>query len=189
MNDEPMPLLNGHPLRLVVPGWPGSCSQKWLTKIVLRDRMHDGAKMMGDAYRVPAYPVAPGAEVPEEDMEVIHSMPVKSLITAPQTGARISPGKQVEVRGHAWAGDNEVAAVDVSVDFGATWQAAALDAPVNKYAWQQWRTDLTLPEAGYYEVWARARDDEGRMQPPLTPGWNPKGYLNNMQHRIAIFAV
>ena len=189
MNGNPLPQMNGFPLRLVVPGWPGSCSQKWLTKIRVRDQVHDGAKMTGASYRVPAYPVAPGTSVPDEDMVIIESMPVKSLVTFPQTGAKVKAGEVFEVRGHAWAGDNTVAGMDVSVDFGATWSAAALSPPLNRYAWQRWRANITLPEAGYFEVWARARDDEGRMQPPVTPGWNPKGYLNNMQHRIAVFAV
>ena len=189
VNDDAIPAMNGHPLRLVVPGWPASCSQKWLTKITLRDRVHDGAKMTGDAYRVPRRPVAPGTAVPDEDMVIIESMPVKSLITYPQTGARFATGETVDVRGHAWAGDLDVSALDISVDFGATWTPAALDAPANKYAWQHWRASLRFNEPGYYEVWARARDTEGRMQPPLPPGWNPKGYLNNMMHRIAVFAV
>lgn len=189
MNGGDIPILNGYPLRLVAPGWPGSCSQKWLTRIQVRDREHDGEKMTGQSYRVPRYPVAPGTEVPDEDMEIIQSMPVKSLITAPQTGVRVNAGERFEARGHAWAGDNDVAAMDVSIDFGATWTRAELSAPVNRYAWQHWRASLALPETGYYEVWARATDDAGRMQPATQPGWNPRGYLNNLQHRIAVFAL
>lgn len=189
MNGEDIPAMNGAPLRLVIPGWPGSCSQKWLTKITLRDQVHDGTKMTGKAYRVPAYPVAPGTSVENEDMRIIESMPVKSLITFPQTGTKIKPGQNFEVRGHAWAGDLDISAVDVSLDFGATWQKAKLTRPKNKYAWQHWSAKLTLPQSGYYEVWARATDSAGIMQPAVTPGWNPKGYLNNMQHRIAIFGV
>ena len=190
MNGEKLPLLNGYPLRLVVPGWPGSCSQKWLTRIWVRDRVHDGAKMGGKSYRIPAYPVAPGTKVPDEDMKIIESMPVKSLITAPQTGTRVRAGDTVEIRGHAWAGDLDVEAVDISLDFGASWQKANLKKPVNKYAWQRWTTNIEAPALqGYYEVWARATDSNGIMQPATTPGWNPKGYLNNMQHRIALFVV
>jgi DMSO/TMAO reductase YedYZ molybdopterin-dependent catalytic subunit len=175
---------NGAPLRALCPGWPGSCSQKWLTRIWVRDRVHDGAKMTGDSYRVPAYPVPPGAEVPEEDFVIIQSMPVKSLITAPETMTDVS-GAEVEVRGHAWAGDREVAKLEVTRDFGATWQEAELDPPVNPYAWQNWRTTVSFPEPGYYEVWARATDSEGVMQ-PFAIAWNPKGYLNNSMHRIAL---
>ena len=189
LNGSDMPVHNGHPLRIVAPGWPGSCSQKWLTRIEIRDRVHDGAKMTGQSYRVPAYPVAPGIEVADDDMEIIQSLPVKSLITAPQTGVRFAAGELFNVRGHAWAGDADVDAVDISIDFGASWIPAALSAPANKYAWQQWSAEVRLPEAGYYEVWARAKDANGKMQPPVPPGWNPRGYLNNMQHRIAVFAL
>jgi DMSO/TMAO reductase YedYZ molybdopterin-dependent catalytic subunit len=190
INGEDMPVLNGHPLRLVVPGWPGSCSQKWLNRIWVRDREHDGPKMGGQSYRVPAYPVAPGTKVPDSDMKIITSMPVKSLITSPQTGNRTSPGEMIEVRGHAWAGDLGVNTVDISLDFGATWQRTELKDPINRYAWQHWSIEIDAPEqSGYYEIWARATDSEGKMQPATTPGWNPKGYLNNMQHRIALFVV
>ena len=79
--------------------------------------------------------------------------------------------------------------MDVSIDFGATWARAELARPANRYAWQHWRAGITLPEHGYYEVWARATDDEGRLQPATQPGWNPRGYLNNLMHRIAVFAV
>lgn len=189
MNGGDIPALNGHPLRLIASGWPGSCSQKWLTRINLRNQVHDGAKMTGQSYRVPAYAVAPGTTVPDEDMQIIEAMPVKSLITAPKTGARVKAGDALEVRGHAWAGERDVSALDISVDFGASWKPAQLDPPANKYAWRQWRADIRFAEAGYYEVWARARDASGVMQPPIPPGWNPRGYLNNMQHRIAVFAL
>jgi len=189
MNGGDIPLLNGYPLRLIAPGWPGSCSQKWLTRIAVLDHEHDGEKMTGQSYRIPKTPVAPGTEVADADMKIIESMPVKSIITAPQTGHRVQAGDVFEVHGHAWAGDNDVAAMDVSIDFGATWARAELTRPVNRYAWQHWRADLTLPQHGYYEVWARATDNDGRMQPATQPGWNPRGYLNNLMHRIAVFAL
>jgi len=178
--------MNGYPLRLVIPGWPGSCSQKWLQRIQIRDQVHDGTKMTGRSYRVPSYPVAPGEEVPTEAFEIIESMPVKSLITFPQSNVEVAAAEPVtEVRGHAWAGDNWVAAVDLSIDFGATWQRAELSEPVNDYAWQHFRAQVRFPMAGYYEVWARATDDQGRMQ-PFAIAWNPKGYLNNAMHRIPV---
>jgi hypothetical protein len=115
-------------------------------------------------------------------------MPVKSIITAPATGTDVPAGQPLEVRGHAWAGNGDVEAMHVSLDFGQTWAEAALESPPNKYAWQRWRADVTPPEQGYYEVWARATDMNGVSQPPVTPGWNPRGYGNNMIHRIALFA-
>ncbi|HPG23343.1 MAG TPA: sulfite oxidase [Amaricoccus sp.] len=183
MNGADLHPMNGAPLRLVVPGWPGSCSQKWLTRIELRDRVHDGEKMGGDSYRVPAHPVAPGTEVPEEEFEIIERMPVKSVITFPANGA--APVTETEVRGHAWSGDRTIEAVDISTDFGATWMAAEVDPPLNDGAWQNWRASVVFPMPGYYEVWARARDSEGVMQ-PFAIDWNPKGYLNNSMHRVGL---
>lgn len=188
MNGEPLPLANGYPLRLIIPGWPGSVSQKWLTRISIRDKVHDGSKMTGSSYRVPQYPVAPGTEVPNDQMVIIESLPVKSIVTSPETGAKVKANEAFEVRGHAWAGDLDVSEVHVSVDFGATWQKAELSAAPNKFSWQRWKAQISLPQQGYYEIWARATDANGKMQPQGTPGWNPRGYVNNMQHRIAVFA-
>ncbi|MEK9654005.1 MAG: sulfite oxidase, partial [Betaproteobacteria bacterium] len=184
-NGAPIHPENGAPLRLVVPGWPGSCSQKWLNRIWVRDQVHDGAKMTGTSYRVPRYPVAPGEEVAKEDFAIIESMPVKSLITSPQTGVKVDDRKLL-VRGHAWAGDRSVSRVDITIDFGRTWVSAELNAPVNPFAWQTFSTQVSFPERGYYEVWARATDDTG-VQQPFSIAWNPKGYLNNMMHRIAVY--
>ena len=184
MNGEPLPPLHGFPLRVVSPGWPGSTSQKWLKKIVVRDRVHDGKKM--DRYRIPKYPVKPGARVALEDMVIIESMPVKSLITNPKTGTRIQQGNKLKIRGHAWAGDRFVKMVHISIDFGQTWQQTKLNGPVNPYAWQSWITTIKFPTQGYYEVWVRATDSDGVMQPMVVPGWNPSGYVNNAMHRIAI---
>ena len=189
MNGEPLSALHGFPLRVIVPGYPASASQKYLTRIWIRDREHDGAKMTGDSYRVPAYPVAPGTEVPESDMVVLTDMPVKSLVTFPQTGTDVKAGAETEVRGQAWCGKGDVAAMHVSIDFGQTWQEAVLEPAPNRFAWQRWRVKVTLPQHGYYEVWTRATDQDGISQPPLSPAWNPRGYANNIQHRIALVAV
>lgn len=188
LNGEDIPLMHGYPLRLIAGGWPASASGKWLHKIVIRNKVHDGPKMTGDAYRVPCETVPPGSKVAEEDMCIIESMPVKSLITYPKTGAMVKPGQTFEVRGHAWAGDLEVKEMEVSIDFGATWQKCALEPPKNRLAWQHWKAGISLTDSGYYEIWARAMDETGKMQPMVVPGWNPKGYLNNACHRIAVKA-
>lgn len=189
MNGEDIPPLHGAPLRLVCGGWPGSVSGKWLTELLIRDRVHDGAKMGGDSYRVPCKPVAPGSTVADADMCIIESMPVKSLVTFPRSGVTVSAGRPFAVRGKAWAGDRSVSSVATSIDFGQTWQPARLAAPANRLAWQLWEASITLPLDGYYEIWARATDAAGVSQPMLVPGWNPKGYLNNATHRIAVQAV
>ncbi|MDJ0950294.1 MAG: sulfite oxidase [Alphaproteobacteria bacterium] len=178
---------NGAPLRLIVPGWPGAYSQKWLTAVSLVERRPGGRFMDGPNYRMPRYDVAPGSFVPDEDMEVIESMPVKSLITAPASGHRTAE-RTVDVRGHAWAGDDTVAAVSLSFDYGQRWHRAELAPPPNAYAWQRWQAEITLPGRGHYEIWARATDDQGRSQ-PLAPKWNPGGYLVNAVHRIGVTVV
>ncbi len=186
MNGEPIPYWHGFPVRIVAPGWPGSVSGKWLARIWARDQVHDGKKMTGKAYRTPGYPVEPGEKIPDEDWRIIESMPVKSLITYPMTGTALGVDtRTMEVRGHAWAGDNEVSRLDITYDFGTTWQRAELDPPSNRYAWQNWRARVRFPGKGYYEVWARATDDAGRMQ-PFGVTWNAKGYLNNSMHRISV---
>jgi DMSO/TMAO reductase YedYZ molybdopterin-dependent catalytic subunit len=189
MNGEDIPALNGYPLRLVCAGWPGSVSGKWLRRLLVRNIVHDGEKMTGDSYRVPCKPVAPGSEVPEDQFCIIESLPVKSLITFPRSGIEHPHANELTVRGHAWAGDRSVKTVHVSIDFGATWQKAKLRAPANRLAWQHWDTEVEFPQTGYYEVWARATDSTGRSQPMVLPGWNPKGYLNNACHRIAVQVV
>lgn len=186
MNGKDIPLAHGYPLRLVAGGWPASVSGKWVNRISVRDIVHDGPKMTGTAYRVPCKSVAPGEKVKDEDMCIIESMPVKSLITYPKTGAMIKKEKTLSIRGHAWAGDFEVSKMEYSIDFGATWERCTLDKPSNRLAWQHFSADIKFPKTGYYEVWARATDSNGVSQPMVVPGWNPKGYLNNACHRIAV---
>ena len=186
MNGEPLPLLHGYPLRMVCAGWPASVSGKWINKILIRDRVHDGPKMTGQSYRVPCKPVAPGTAVADGDMCIIESMPVKSLITYPKSGVSHARGESMAIRGHAWAGDLRVRRMYVSKNFGATWQRASLERPVNRLAWQRWSVVVDFPAAGYYEIWARAEDEHEISQPVVLPGWNPRGYLNNACHRIAV---
>lgn len=186
MNGEDIPLAHGYPLRLVAGGWPASASGKWLHKLVVRNQVHDGAKMGGSSYRVPCETVAPGAKVADENMCIIEAMPVKSLITYPKTGAVLKNGKSLAINGQAWAGELEVKEVAYSINFGATWIPCTLSKPANRLAWQQWSAEIDFPKNGYYEVWARAVDANGLAQPVILPGWNPKGYLNNACHRIAV---
>ena len=186
MNDEPIPKAHGFPLRLVAGGFPASASGKWINRLSVRNIIHDGTKMGGQSYRVPCESVPPGTKVSDEDMCIIESMPIKSLITYPKTGAMIDEGDSISLKGHAWAGELSVSKVDYSIDFGSTWTSCKLDAPVNRLAWQNFRAEIKFPQSGYYEIWARATDNNGTGQPMVLPGWNPKGYLNNACHRIAV---
>tara|TARA_R110002049_G_scaffold87533_1_gene221867 strand:+ start:14631 stop:15851 length:1221 start_codon:yes stop_codon:yes gene_type:complete len=189
MNGKDIPLAHGFPLRLVAGGYPASASGKWLNRISIRNKIHDGAKMESPSYRMPCNPVAPGEIVADEDMCIIESMPVKSLITYPKTGAMVQEGKSLNIRGHGWAGELEVAKMSYSIDFGATWHACHIEPPKNRLAWQHFNADIKFPKKGYYEIWAKATDSKGISQPMLLPGWNPKGYLNNACHRIAVKIV
>ncbi|GAA3655813.1 sulfite oxidase [Flavivirga jejuensis] len=186
MNGEAIPLAHGYPLRLVAGGWPASASGKWVNRISIRNKVHDGTKMKAPAYRVPCHPVAHGEKVKDDAMCIIESMPVKSLITYPKSGAMISEGNTLNIRGHAWAGELEVQKMAYSIDFGATWHLCEIAPPVNRLAWQHFSSTVNFPKKGYYEIWVRATDTEGSSQPMLLPGWNPKGYLNNACHRIAV---
>jgi len=186
MNGQDIPILNGYPLRLVFGGYPASCSGKWLSKIAIRDKVHDGQKMAGKSYRVPCDPVAPGAKVADDDMCIIERMPVKSLITYPKTGAMLKYGQVLPIQGKAWTSADAITRVEVSFDFGISWKPSKLSPAKNKYAWQVFEAKVDLPKKGYYEVWARATDSDGNSQPIILPGWNPKGYLNNACHRIAV---
>jgi len=189
MNGEPLPSMHGYPLRMLCAGWPASVSGKWLNRILVRDRVHDGEKMLGQSYRVPCKSVSPGTAVADEDMCIIESMPVKSLITFPKSGISHAIDTSLDIRGHAWAGDHRVDDVYTSIDFGASWQKAKLRKPANRLAWQHWSASVEFPETGYFEVWVRAVDEEGTSQPVVLPGWNPRGYLNNACHRIAVSVI
>ena len=187
MNGQPIPHIHGGPVRLVVPGWPGSVSQKWLSRVWVRDKEHDGAGMGGFSYRTMKVPMVPGGKGDEKDTKILESMPVRSIISNPANGTELAGGtRQLALRGAAWAGEKTVQAVHVSIDFGESWRPAQLGAPANKYAWQRWTASLTLPSAGYFEIWSRATDSDGKMQPHVAGGWNPQGYGANPFHRVAV---
>lgn len=189
MNGKAIPLAHGYPLRLVCGGWPASASGKWIQRLSVRNKVHDGAKMGGASYRVPCETVAPGTKVADKDMCIIESMPVKSLITYPKSGALLTLGAAFKMRGHAWAGELEIKEMEYSIDYGSTWNKCVLEKPINRLAWQRFNASISFPKKGYYEVWAKATDSLGKSQPMILPGWNPKGYLNNACHRIAIKVV
>jgi DMSO/TMAO reductase YedYZ molybdopterin-dependent catalytic subunit len=187
MNGQPLPNIHGGPVRLVIPGWPGSASHKWLSRISVRDKEHDGQGMTGFSYRVPIRPMVPGGKADEANFRVLESMPVRSIITSPANGAKLAPGtRKLALRGAAWDGDLTVRRVDISVDFGATWTATKLAEPRNRYDWSRWTASVGLPTDGYYEVWVRATDSNRVAQPHVAGNWNPQGYGANPMHRIAV---
>jgi DMSO/TMAO reductase YedYZ molybdopterin-dependent catalytic subunit len=187
MNGKPLENIHGFPVRLVIPGWPGSVSEKWLTRIWIRDKVHDGQGMGGFSYRVAIKPIVPGSKADPANFKDLESMPVRSIITSPANGTKLAAGtKELKLRGASWAGDYTVRAVDVSTNFGASWQKAEIGQPKNRYDWQRWTATIKFPSDGYYEVWARATDSRGIMQPHVAGAWNPQGYGGNPLHRIAV---
>lgn len=187
MNGQPLPHIHGGPVRLLIPGWPGSASHKWLSRVSLRDQVHDGQGMLGTSYRVPIKPMLPGGKVDEANFRILESMPVRGIITYPANSTRLPAGtNELKLRGAAWAGDYEIERVDVSVDFGARWQKAWVAPAKNRYDWRRWATTVKLPSDGYYEVWVRATDTRGMSQPHIAGNWNPQGHGGNPMHRIAV---
>lgn len=187
MNGQPLPNIHGGPVRLIYPGWAGSLSHKWLTKITIRDREHDGPGMTEFSYRTAIKPMVPGSKGDPKNMKILESMPVRSIITNPANGAKLAAGtRELALRGAAWAGDNIVDAVDISIDYGSSWKPAKIAAPRNRFDWQRWTASAKLPSDGYYEVWVRATDNRGNRQPHITGNWNPQGYGGNSMHRIAV---
>ena len=188
LNGEDIPAVHGGPVRLIVPGWPGSLSAKWLTRIWIRDREHDGPGMGGFSYRLPRTPILPGSEGDPADMAIIESMPVRSIFTFPADGTVLPAGtRHLHLRGHAWAGDKEVVSVEISVDRGICWSKANLHPPANRYAWQRFTATVDLAAAGDHEVWCKATDSGGGSQPILARNWNPQGYGANPVHRLRLF--
>jgi len=187
LNGEPIPPLHGGPLRIVAPGYPGSASQKWITRIAIRDREHDGERMRNLHYRLPRVPVRPlaaGERYDESLFDVITDMPARAVITAPVDGFAAQGGAALAVRGRAWSGHTPLTGVEVSCDGGRTWQAAALGPLPDVFAWLRFTATLTPPPAGAIEIIARATDARGRAQPLGSTPWNPRGYCNNTVHRV-----
>lgn len=183
MNGVPIPHLHGFPLRLVVPGWEGAYSVKWVNHLQALDKEHEGF-FVKTAYRYPNKRVAPGQAVPPENMEPLTGLIVKSFINSPAEGASFKPGK-VRASGFAWAGESFISKVDVSMDNGSTWIPAKLGKERERYAWQSFEYEFNITAPGSYLLMARATDDKGNVQ-PIAPQWNPSGYLWNVIDKVRI---
>lgn len=174
MNDEPLPPLHGAPARLVVPGWYGMASVKWLARLDVLRTPYDGYFQR----RRYVYDDADG-------VRPVTRMRVKSAIVAPAEGARVAAGR-VRVWGWAWSGGVAVTEVAVAVGGDGPWQAAALEAPPSPHAWTRWALTLDLPP-GRHVLRSRATDATGATQPE-TPPWNRLGYGNNAVRAVVVDA-
>ena len=181
VNGVPLPPQHGYPLRLVVPGWYGMTSVKWLSRISVLAEPFSGYQQL-HSYRVRHEEDEPG--------EPITTIAPRSLMVPPGipnflTRARIVERGECEIVGRAWSGGSEIVAVEVSTDGGETWADAELGEPtLGRWAWRPWRFSWNA-EPGEYELCCRARDAAGREQ-PLEPSWNLGGYVNNAVQRVAV---
>jgi DMSO/TMAO reductase YedYZ molybdopterin-dependent catalytic subunit len=174
MNGEPLPIQHGYPLRLVVPGWYGVASVKWLTEIEVTDRPFDGY------YQTERY-VYYWSRDGREEREPVTLQRVRALITEPAPGQEAAPGELV-VRGVAWSGAAPIARVEVSVD-GGDWREARLVGERKRHSWQWWELLARFERRGDVTLRARATDLAGRTQPERAE-WNKLGYGNNGIHEV-----
>lgn len=161
MEGEPLASEHGAPLRLVVPGWYGMASVKWLARLSLLDRPFRGF-YQSDRYVIDGRPLG--------------EIEPRAIIVSPREGQRIAPGGHV-VRGFAWAGRTAIRSVEASADGGRSWTPARLGPAISSYAWREWEWDWDA-RPGHAVVLVRATDDRGRTQPSI-PRRNPLGYANN----------
>ncbi len=185
MNGQPLPLLNGFPARLIVPGWYATYWVKNLSDITVLDQPFDGF-WMTKAYLIPDTPcgcVPPGG-TPAHAIP-INRMDVRSLIIVPNPGARLPAGKPTAIKGIAFDGGYGIQDVVVSTDNGHTWRSAQLGKDLGDYSFREWSFQWTPPRAGNYSVMSRATNRVGQSQ-PADPLWNPGGYLRNVVEQVEL---
>jgi DMSO/TMAO reductase YedYZ molybdopterin-dependent catalytic subunit len=187
MNGEQLPLLNGFPLRLVVPGWYSTYWVKMLNDIEVLDKP-DSNFWMAKAYMIPD---TPGANVKPGDKGFktvpINRMTPRSFVTNLKPGQSVRAGGHLAVRGIAFGGDTGVARVDVSTDAGRSWREAALGPDQGKYGFRRWTAQLAATR-GDVSVLVRCTNSGGVVQ-PMTANWNPGGYMRNVVEGVAVKVV
>jgi DMSO/TMAO reductase YedYZ molybdopterin-dependent catalytic subunit len=188
MNGEQLPLVNGFPLRLVVPGWYATYWVKMLNDIEVLDQP-DTNYWTKVAYTIPDTPhanITPGETGVK--MVPINKMVPRSFVTNIPSGQKVKAAAPTTLRGIAFGGDCAVAAVDYSIDRGQSWRQAQLGADQGKYGFRQWQTQFTLPSPGNYTVLTRCTNVDGVAQ-PATPNWNPAGFMRNVVESVDVTAV
>ena len=186
MNGQDLPVLNGFPLRLIVPGYYGTYWVKHLNEINVVDSVFDGF-WMKTAYRIPDNDcncvepgTAPKATIP------INRLTVRSFITSVADGAKLKAGGTT-LKGIAFDGGKGIKDVAVSTDGGKTWASAQLGKELSKYSFREWNLPVKLP-AGAYELKVRATSNDGKTQ-PMDALWNPAGYLRNVVETVRVTAA
>jgi DMSO/TMAO reductase YedYZ molybdopterin-dependent catalytic subunit len=170
MNGAPLAPDHGAPVRLVVPGRYGMTAVKWLRRATLVDEPFRGF-FQADRYVIDGSPLGPIAP--------------RAVIASPSDGARVAVGSPRVVRGYAWSGRGPVTSVEVSTDGGSSWQPASLGPAPSPVAWRAFERSWTPLTAGVVELWARAIDASGEVQ-PLDQNWNSLGYMNNAARPVSV---
>ncbi len=187
MNGEPLPMLNGFPARLVVPGWYSTYWVKHLSEINVIDRVFDGF-WMAKAYRIPDTKsgfIEPGT-TPARTVS-ISRMNVRSLIASPQSGARVRAAHAVKLEGVAFDSGEGIREVAVSANEGKSWRSATLGADLGRFSFREWSFSWIPMRPGRYRLLARATNQIGESQ-PLEPLWNPSGYMRNVAEHVDLIA-
>jgi DMSO/TMAO reductase YedYZ molybdopterin-dependent catalytic subunit len=176
MNDQDLTSQHGYPLRLIVPGWYGMASVKWLQEITAITQPFTGFFQSKEYVYIGEHGIP--------DQTPVANMRVRSLITNPEGSTKIS-GDTIHISGIAWSGDGKVEKVELSFDNGDIWHEAALQPASTGYEVARWEYKWQPKEAGRYSIIARAKDTQGNTQ-PLKSIWNKGGYGNNAAHQIEL---
>jgi DMSO/TMAO reductase YedYZ molybdopterin-dependent catalytic subunit len=185
MNNKPLPVLNGFPLRVVVPGYFATYWLKSLSSIRVLDKADDNF-WMKTAYRIPDTPR--GTTSPEEfktgkvPTVPINKLPVRSFLISPDGSDKIPAGFPLQLQGIAFTGTGGIKKVEVSDDNGKTWHDARLGEDFGQYSFRTWQFAWTAKQPGTYQIAVRATDGSGNTQPDEAV-WNPGGYLWNKIER------
>ncbi len=187
MNDADMPLLNGYPVRLIVPGWYSTYWVKMLAEIEVMSHPGEGF-WMTTAYKIPDTPN--GTMTPGETgvkMVPINAMVPRSFITSPNQNQPAAHGKPLTVKGFAFGGNSALKSVKISTDGGTTWHDAQLGKNWGEYGAREWQLSFTPEKPGTYRIMAKAVNAAGQEQ-PMKAGWNPGGFMYNAIEHIDIQA-
>lgn len=178
MNGEPLPILNGYPLKLVVPGWFATYWVGMLSNIQVLAKPFEGF-WMKKAYLIPEG-VPNGNERPDslaKNLEPINIMDVRSLFVSPEPNQSIAVGQQTDVQGVAFDGGYGITKVELSSDSGKTWMPAKLWPDLGKYSWRRWHYSFAPAQKGNYYLQVKATNAKGQTQPMHQ--WNRSGFMRN----------